>query len=347
MIFRQLFDQETWTYTYLLADEQSGAAILIDPVLEQVERDAKLIEELGLRLDYILETHVHADHITGAGRLRERLGAKTVFGEAAGVGCSDILISDGDTLDFGALQVEARSTPGHTAGCMTYVVRDNERTMAFTGDALLIRGSGRTDFQGGSAATLYESVHNKIFSLPTGTEVFPGHDYRGHRSTTVAEELAYNPRLGRAVSKAQFINIMAELNLANPKKLHLAVPANSACGRTAEERGEPEPVRQLQPKDADALAGYRIIDVRDLHEWDDELGHLDQAELVPLGTLATEASDWDRTESLLVLCRSGKRSTEAYRLLAGAGFTNLTNMDGGMMAWNDLHAATNNTGARC
>jgi glyoxylase-like metal-dependent hydrolase (beta-lactamase superfamily II)/rhodanese-related sulfurtransferase len=338
MIIRQLFDEATWTYTYLLADPDKRIAILIDPVLEQVERDTKLIQELGLQLDYILETHVHADHITGASQLRTRLGAKTVFGSETTVGCADILIDDGDILEFGAFQVEARSTPGHTAGCMSYIVRDGEKIHAFTGDALFVRGCGRTDFQGGDAATLYESVHNKLFSLPGDTVVYPAHDYRGHRSSTIAEERTHNPRLRTEISQDQFIGIMDNLNLATPKRIHIAVPANLACGKTAAQRGEPTPPKQLRPRSEGELDGYRVIDVRQPKEFTGELGHLAGAELVPLGTLPDAAQSWNRDEPLLVLCRSGKRSTEACGTLAAAGFTNLTNMDGGMTAWREAQA---------
>ena len=179
MIFRQLFDRESSTYTYLLADEQTREAILIDPVFEQVDRDVELLGDLDLKLVYSLETHVHADHITASGVLRKRLGCKTVVSAAAGAGCPDILVEEGQKLSVGALEIEVRQTPGHTNGDVTYVVSGGPTLMAFTGDALLIRGCGRTDFQQGSSETLYRSVHEKLFTLPDETLVYPGHDYKG------------------------------------------------------------------------------------------------------------------------------------------------------------------------
>ena len=163
MLFRQLFDPETSTYTYLLADDATREAIVIDPVLDQLERDVGLIRELDLELRYALDTHVHADHVTALGSLRERLGARTVMSERAGVGCADLLVKDGDVIRFGSCGVEVRETPGHTSGCVSYVTLDHG--MAFTGDALLIRGCGRTDFQGGDPEELYRSIHTRLFTL--------------------------------------------------------------------------------------------------------------------------------------------------------------------------------------
>lgn len=229
MLFRQLFDQETCTYTYLLADEQSREAVLIDPVLEQIERDLTLVTELHLKLVYALDTHVHADHVTALGTLRERSGAKTVVSAKAGSGCPDLLVRDGDEIRFGACTLQVRETPGHTSGCVTYVLGD--QSLAFTGDALLIRGCGRTDFQQGSAQALYRSVRDRIFSLPPGCLLYPAHDYKGRTVTTVAEELEHNPRLGTGKSVEDFVDIMAHLKLAYPKRMDEAVPLNLACGK--------------------------------------------------------------------------------------------------------------------
>jgi sulfur dioxygenase len=230
MWFRQLFDPESSTYTYLLADEDARVAVIIDPVLEQLERDLQLIAELDLELVYALDTHVHADHVTGLGKLRERTGAKTVLSERAGVGCADILVKEGDRIRFGSCELQVRETPGHTNGCVTYVTDDH--TMAFTGDALLIRGSGRTDFQQGDAHLLYHSVHEKIFTLPDACLLYPGHDYKGRTVSSVGEEKKHNPRLGDGRTEAEFVEIMSKLQLAYPKKIDVALPANLQCGES-------------------------------------------------------------------------------------------------------------------
>jgi glyoxylase-like metal-dependent hydrolase (beta-lactamase superfamily II) len=228
LIFRQLFDPETSTYTYLLADDASREAVLIDTVREQFERDLTLLRELELSLRCTLETHVHADHVTAAGRFRESLGSRVVVGAASGVANADVALQEGDTVRFGAHSLEAWLTPGHTEGCVTYVCR--EAGMAFTGDALLIRGCGRTDFQQGDAMTLFGSVREKIFSLPGPTLLYPGHDYRGRTVTTVSEEKRFNPRLGLDRSEAEFVAIMKDLALALPTKIDIAVPANLVSG---------------------------------------------------------------------------------------------------------------------
>jgi sulfur dioxygenase len=236
VIFRQLYDLETSTYTYLLADEASREAVLIDSVLEQLERDLQLIRELDLTLICTLETHVHADHVTASGRLRERCGSRVAVGAEAGVENADVELGDGDEVCFGACALEARHTPGHTDGCMTYVC--HAQRMAFTGDALLVRGCGRTDFQQGSAPALFRSVRERIFSLPDDFLLYPGHDYRGRTVTTVAEEKRHNARLSLDRSESDFVAIMAGLDLAYPKRIDVAVPANLASGLVA--AGEPK-----------------------------------------------------------------------------------------------------------
>ncbi|XP_013383680.1 persulfide dioxygenase ETHE1, mitochondrial [Lingula anatina] len=226
LIFRQLFESVSSTYTYILADEETKEAVIIDPVMETAERDAQLVEELGLTLKYAVNTHVHADHVTGTGELKKRIaGCKSVISKAAGAK-ADMFLNNGDKVEFGKYHLEARSTPGHTNGCMTYVLNDKSR--AFTGDALLIRGCGRTDFQQGSPLTLYESVHTQILSLPQDCLLYPAHDYKGRTVTSVGEELKFNPRLTK--SKEEFANIMNNLNLNYPKQIDRAVPANMNCG---------------------------------------------------------------------------------------------------------------------
>lgn len=229
MLFRQLLDPETSTYTYLLADRETRVAVLIDPVLEQHERDLRLLRELSLELLWCLETHIHADHVTGGGSLREVLGCGLAVSETASTTAFDRRLHDGDTVEFGRHVLEVRATPGHTDTCLTYIDHENHR--AFTGDALLIRGCGRTDFQSGDAHQLYRSVHRRILSLPEETLLYPGHDYDGHTVTTVGEERLHNPRLGGGRDEQAFVEIMAKLELSPPKRIQVAVPANLRAGR--------------------------------------------------------------------------------------------------------------------
>lgn len=227
MIFYQLFEAESSTYTYLLADEQSREAVLIDTVLETVDRDLNLLKELDLKLTWVLETHIHADHITGADSLRSRTGAKTAVSKHSNVTCADRLLSDGDEILFGNNKLKSLETPGHTDSCMSFLIDD----MIFTGDVLFIRGTGRTDFQQGSNEKMYHSIHQKIFTLPDDTKIYPGHDYKGMSYSTVSLEKQFNPRVGGNKSFEEFTKIMSELKLAHPKKIHEAVPANLLCGR--------------------------------------------------------------------------------------------------------------------
>lgn len=233
MLFRQLFDHDTWTYTYLIADPTSGEAALIDPVAGQVERDLGLLVELGLTLKYSMETHVHADHITGSGELRARTNAQTVVSSQAGVDCADIGLQHGGTLSVGDIAIEARHTPGHTGTCVSYIVRHGSEVIAFTGDALFVRGCGRTDFQQGDARQLYRSVHEQLYSLPDTATIYPGHDYKGHRCSTIGEEKRHNPRLRLSVTEDAFVQLMGDLQLAKPRFIDVALPANLACGTKA------------------------------------------------------------------------------------------------------------------
>ncbi|BAU06376.1 Zn-dependent hydrolase [Fischerella thermalis CCMEE 5330] len=237
MLFRQLFDQSTWTYTYLIADLGTKEAVLVDPVIEQVERDLKLIHELGLTLRYCLETHIHADHITGTGKLRSLTGCQGVVPENAQASCADRFIKDGEVLQVGDVQIQAIATPGHTDSHHAYLV-NNDRVL--TGDGLFIRGCGRTDFQSGNAGTMYDSVTQRLFTLPDQTLVYPGHDYRGHTVSTIGEEKRWNPRFVERIGEASslrdrqsYIELMNSLNLPNPKKIMEAVPANELCGNVA------------------------------------------------------------------------------------------------------------------
>ncbi|MGZ3417759.1 MAG: MBL fold metallo-hydrolase [Polyangiales bacterium] len=229
MRVRQLFDQTSSTYTYLVWDEESREAALIDSVREQIDRDLKLISELGLTLRHVLDTHVHADHVTGAGGIRERTGVRTVMGKR-GAACADLQLGEGETLALGKTVVRVIETPGHTDESVSYVVDG----AIFTGDALLIRGCGRTDFQNGDSGTLFDTITHRFFTLPDDTIVWPAHDYRGQTSTTIGEEKRFNPRVA-GKSRDEFIAIMDSLHLPPPAKIAEAVPANRACGMPARE----------------------------------------------------------------------------------------------------------------
>lgn len=224
-MFKQMFDTASSTYTYLLVDEATSEAVIIDPVSSHIEDYVAIINQQGFSLKYSLETHVHADHITASGMLRERLSVKTGVSELCGASTADMQLNDGDVLQFGAQQIRVIATPGHTPGSVSYLWNDS----IFTGDALLINGCGRTDFQGGDAGVLYDSITKKILSLPDEALIYPAHDYNGRRVTCVAQEKAINPRLA-GKTKAEFIALMNNLNLAKPKLIDVAVPANRMCG---------------------------------------------------------------------------------------------------------------------
>ncbi|XP_059662794.1 persulfide dioxygenase ETHE1 homolog, mitochondrial [Cornus florida] len=234
LLFRQLFEKDSSTFTYLLADTShpEKPALLVDPVDKTVDRDLSLVKDLGLKLIYAINTHVHADHVTGTGLMKSKFpGVKSIISKASNAK-ADLFVEPGDEIYFGDLFLEVRATPGHTLGCVTYVTGDGpeqpQPRMAFTGDALLIRGCGRTDFQGGSSQQLYKSVHSQIFTLPKDTLVYPAHDYKGFTVSTVGEEMLYNPRLTK--DEETFKNIMENLNLSYPKMIDIAVPANMVCG---------------------------------------------------------------------------------------------------------------------
>ena len=227
MIFRQLFDPESSTYSYLLADARTRQAIITDPVREHARRDIGLLRELDLKLVYILETHVHADHVTGANALKQATGARTAVSQHCGADGFDLLLDHGDRMAFGAESLLVIATPGHTPGSSCFLWHDR----LLTGDTLLIGGCGRTDFQQGDAGALYDSITRRLFTLPDDTLVYPGHDYRGRRVSTIAEEKSTNPRLA-GKTRDQFIEIMNHLDLPMPPRINEAVSANLRGGQT-------------------------------------------------------------------------------------------------------------------
>lgn len=228
MIFRQLFERESCTYTYLIADEASREALLIDPVKSELDGYLRLLRELDLKLVRVVETHIHADHITAAGALREITGCCTALGEPTVSECVSQTFREGTRIPVGDLSLLALYTPGHTDDSYCFLLEAEGRRLLFTGDTLLIRGTGRTDFQNGNAAAQYRSLQ-RLLALPGDTEVCPGHDYKGWTRSTIAEEKAHNPRLQVADEEA-YVRQMAALNLPNPKWMDVAVPANRACG---------------------------------------------------------------------------------------------------------------------
>jgi len=344
VIFRQLFDGQSSTYTYLLADTATREGVIIDPVFEQMRRDAALIGELGIRLRWTLDTHVHADHVTAAWLLKRRLGAQIALARASGAEGADRLLASGDAVSFGERYLEVRATPGHTRGCLSYVLDD--QSMAFTGDCLLIRGTGRTDFQGGDSATMYRSVHEQIFTLPDTCLLYPAHDYRGLTVTSVAEERLFNPRLGGEMDAGDFIGHMTNLHLPHPARMDIAVPANLTCGRPAgdpQDSTEPEwaplsftfaGIWEIQPRVLEEYQGpVQILDVREPNEFTGPLGHIAGAILIPLGELSARSGELSRDRPIVAVCRAGSRSAQAITMLRKAGFAELANLAGGMLRW--------------
>ena len=342
LTFRQRFDATSSTYSYLLGD--GAEAVLVDPVFENAARDAALLRELGLRLVATLDTHVHADHVTGAWLLKQRCGSRILVAEAAQAANVDQPLCHGDRVAFGGRHLAVRATPGHTNGCLTYVLDDHR--MAFTGDSLLIRGCGRTDFQQGSPTGLYRSVHGQIFSLPDDCLLYPGHDYRGNTVTSVSEERRFNPRLGGEVNEADFAGYMNHLGLPHPKLMDIAVPANLRCGQPDGQAPPPQApawgqltftfggVWEIEPLSLLELGGrVQIIDVREPHEFTDLLGHIHAARLLPLSELLGRLGEIDRSRPVVAVCRSGARSAQATVLLGNAGFNAVANLAGGMLRW--------------
>lgn len=347
-LLRQLFDLSSSTYTYLLADPQSREAVLIDCVFEQHLRDLALLRELDLKLVAAIDTHCHADHVTGAWLMKQAtgcsVGISARYGDA--IENADRRLDQGEQVEFGRRALEVRATPGHTDGCITYVLDD--RSMAFTGDCLLIRGAGRCDFQQGNAAMLYRSITQQIFSLPDECMVWPGHDYSGRTASSVGEERAHNPRIGGFASERDFVGFMENLNLPHPKQMAVAVPANLKSGKPEDGKmpAIPDwgPVRQnyagLYDIDPQWVAMHRadvhLLDVRQAEEYNDVFGHIDGSQLIPLDQLKARAAEVPRDKPVVTVCHSGMRSGQATVILRAAGVANAANLQGGMILWRQL-----------
>jgi len=346
MLFRQLLDPASNTYTYLLADERARDAVLIDPVFEQHSRDAALIRELGLRLIATLDTHCHADHVTGAWLMSKAFGSQIGLSPLYGAKNVDLPLSHGKVVRFGDESLEVRATPGHTDGCLSFVTADGG--MVFTGDALLVRGAGRTDFQNGDAHKLFGSIKEQLFSLPDSCLVYPGHDYEGRTSSSIGEEREHNPRIGGGAREEDFVGYMENLGLPHPKQLAVALPANLRAGEPEDGRAPSAPswgpvvttyagVWEISPEWVVSHQGeLQVIDVRCAAEFDGELGHIDGARLLPLDELRARASEIKDDRPVIVVCQTGKRSAMGASILRKAGLTRVANLAGGMVRWRDL-----------
>jgi len=341
MFFRQLFDLQSSTLSYLVADDASHEAVLIDPVAEQAERDVRLLREHGLALKYTLETHVHADHVTAAQALKQATGAQTAVCRDCNAQGYDCLLQDGDVILFGNEEILTIATPGHTPGSVSYLWRDR----VFTGDTLLIGGCGRTDFQNGSAEALWHSITDKLFGLDEQILVYPGHDYKGRRVSSIGEEKRFNARVANK-TREEFLSIMGNLGLPMPARIHEAVPSNlgggadqPAVGRASEQwaaLGKGVAVQNVSARQlAEALRvpGIHLVDVRTPAEF--ESARIAGAVNVPLDRLDASRllASLGAQTPVYCVCQTGTRSQLAAASLRTAGFTRVVHVDGGTNAW--------------
>jgi len=335
MIFRQMFDSTSCTYTYLIASRRGGEAVIVDPVLDKVDRYLKLLEELDLKLVKAADTHVHADHITGLGALRDRTRCVTVIGEQSKTDVVSMRVADGDRIEIEGIALEAMYTPGHTDD--SYCYRMSDRVM--TGDTLFIRGTGRTDFQHGDAVAQYHSIFDRLLTLPEETLVYPGHDYKGDTVSTIGEEKAFNPRL-QVDSVEQYVEIMNSLNLPNPKMMDVAVPANLKVGLSQDEieaHGW-----SLAPEQAFALVGGAaaiLIDLRDRGERARH-GEIPGSVHAPYGALEENLGAHGlfrqlagSGKRLVFYCAYGERSAMAVQAAHEAGIADAIHVKGGLDLW--------------
>ena len=321
LMVKQLFDRESCTYSYLLVDTESQEGAIIDPVRELFDRDMQIINELGIELLYTVETHPHADHVTSAGKIRQTTGARIVFGESSGIQAIDISIKDGEQLPLGSYSLKAIATPGHTAACTSYFVDG----MVFCGDTLLIRGCGRTDFQGGDPAVLYDSITKKLFTLGDDVRVYPGHDYSGRISSTIGEEKRWNSRLGGNRSKNDFVELMNNLNLDLPKKINEAVPANMNVGVNFDPRRyllEEFSMNNLHDEWQGLEDDVLIMDNRTPEEY--ARGHVPGSRNIPLGTENEHLDMLNQYRQVYIYCRSGRRAQTSFTNLSMQGLDHLT-----------------------
>ena len=341
MIFRQLYHQDSGTYTYLLGGRAGGEALIIDPVQERVERYLTLLDELDLTLAKVLDTHVHADHISGMADLRDRTRCVTVMGREAPVDVVSMRVGDGDAIEVEGVSLRALHTPGHTAESYSFVMEDR----VFTGDTLLIRGTGRTDFQNGDALQQYDSLFGKLLTLPEETLVYPGHDYKGDTVSTIGEEKRFNPRL-QVASPAAYAALMGGLNLADPKMMDVAVPANLSVGRGQQDEAHPECALSAQ----EVMHGSRpddiLVDLREAGERARE-GTIPGSVHAPYGLLADMIEPGGALRALagrpghrlVYYCAFGERSAMAVESSRQSGVRNVCHMIGGIAAWREAGGA--------
>ena len=330
MIFRQMFDSVSSTYTYLLASRAGGEALLIDPVFEKTDRYIKLLEELDLKLVKVVDTHVHADHITAMGALRDRTNCVTVMGEQSPVDVVSMRVSDGEAVTIEGMKLTAMHTPGHTDD--SYCFRMDDRV--FTGDTLLIRGTGRTDFQNGDAGQQYDSLFNGLLKLPEQTLVYPAHDYKGDMVSTIGEERANNPRL-QVGSRAEYIELMAGLKLPNPKMMDVAVPENMRMGLTLDKQREVATVTS-EAIIMDNAAGMILVDLREEAERV-KSGIIPGSVHAPYSRLDQHLDMLKQTgdKTVVFYCAVGERSTMAVSIARGDGVSGCAHIPGGFVAWTE------------
>ena len=336
MIFRQLFDSVSGTYSYLIASRRGGEALIIDPVLEKVDRYLQLVKEMDLKLVKAVDTHIHADHITGLGALRDRTHCITVMGEHAKVDVVSMRVTEGDKLTIEGVSMDVLYTPGHTDDSYSFLMRDR----VFTGDTLLIRGTGRTDFQNGSAQAQYESLFGKLLKLPEDTLVYPAHDYKGDTVSTIGEERRYNPRL-QVKSVDEYVDLMSKLNLPNPKMMDVAVPANMRVGLAQDEIARkgwavtPAQAMALVGQPAVALVDLRERSERDKHGVIPGSVHMPYANLqesIGKGGMLHELAS-STSKRILFYCAFGERSAMAVQAAQDAGIASACHIHGGLDAW--------------
>ncbi|MGB5134835.1 MAG: rhodanese-like domain-containing protein [Prochlorococcaceae cyanobacterium] len=343
LLFRQLFDADTGTFTYLLADTASRQGVIIDTVFEHHQRDLSLIRELGIDLVASIDTHVHADHVTGSWLMHAATGCAIGLAAAGGAENVSLPLAHDDRVAFGSRHLEVRSTPGHTDGCLTYVLDD--RSMAFTGDALLVRGCGRCDFQQGDAHALWTSITEQIFTLPESCLLYPGHDYTGRSVTSVVEEETYNARLGAGATERDFVGHVQNMKLPHPHRIAEALPGNLRSGKPREAQATPAwaPVArsyaglpQLTPA---WVAAHRqdvtILDVRSAEELEGPDGRVDGSLAIPLPDLEQRSAEIPADRPVVVVCHSGSRSALATQQLLKAGRAEVANLRGGLRLWAD------------